>query len=203
MFVKVCGLDTTLSARIAVEAGADAIGVVMSEKSPRNLSAERAAEIVAAVPSEVATVLVVREMSIVDAVANAHAIGVDVLQLHGRYQRADFDDAGAGFARIWRAMSLSDDTDLHVGAWGEELLLLDAPLAGSGERWDLGALDVRRPDGNWLLAGGLAPDNVAAAIQQARPWGVDVSSGVERARGVKDHAAIRAFVAAARSVGVS
>ena len=75
---------------------------------------------------------------------------------------------------------------------------LDAPLAGSGHRWDLSALADQRPEGRWLLAGGLAPDNVAAAIHQASPWGVDVSSGVESSRGVKDPELIRKFVAAAR-----
>ncbi|MEO5665107.1 MAG: phosphoribosylanthranilate isomerase [Nocardioides sp.] len=199
MFVKVCGLDTVESARVAVEAGADAIGVVIAQGSPRNLSVEAAAEIVRAVHADVETVLVVRDMPATQAAETATSIGVSILQLHGGYTRDDFSQARRLFDRVWRATSLSDDTDLHVGAWGEELLLLDAPQAGSGHRWDLGSLDTGRPDGPWLLAGGLAPDNVAEAVRLAAPAGVDVSSGVERARGVKDHDAIRAFVAAARS----
>lgn len=199
MYVKVCGLDTTLSARVAVEAGADAIGVVMAEGSPRNLDVETAAAIVDAVRADVDTVLVVKDVPVRDAVDLAVRVGVDVLQLHGSYTRTDFAEARQRLERVWRATALDDDTDLHVGAWGEELMLLDAPRAGSGERWDLGSLADRRPDGRWLLAGGLDPDNVADAVRQASPWGVDVSSGVEGARGVKDHDAIRAFVAAARS----
>lgn len=201
VFVKVCGLDTVESARVAVEAGADAVGVVISQGSPRNLSVEAAAEIVDAVRADVETVLVVSDMPAAQAAETAHTIGGSILQLHGGYTREDFSEARGLFERVWRATSLGDDTDLHVGAWGEELLLLDAPRAGSGERWDLGSLDDRRPDGRWLLAGGLAPDNVAEAVRLATPWGVDVSSGVEKARGVKDHDAIRAFVAAARSAG--
>ena len=201
MFVKVCGLDTVESARVAVEAGVDAVGVVIAQGSPRNLSVEAAAEIVDAVRADVETVLVVREMPVAQAVETALSVGVSILQLHGGYASEDFAQACRQFGRVWRATSLSDDTDLHVGAWGEELLLLDAPSAGSGERWDLGSLETRRPDDKWLLAGGLAPDNVAEAVRLATPWGVDVSSGVERTRGVKDHDAIRAFVAAARSGG--
>ena len=199
MFVKVCGLDSVANARVAVAAGAEAIGVVMSPRSPRDLGFEAAVDIVAAVRGEVETVLVVREMPAVEAAETAIQLGVDVLQLHGRrYRQDDFTAACAVVPRLWRATSLSDNPDLTVGAWGEERLLLDAPKAGSGERWDLSALIDRRPDGEWLLAGGLTPDNVAEAITAAQPWGVDVSSGVESAPGVKDPALIRAFVAAAR-----
>lgn len=199
MFVKVCGLDTVANTRIAVDAGADAIGVVMSPRSPRHVPPEGAAAIIAEVQGRATTVLVVREMPAVEAARMAETMGVDVLQLHGgRYAPEDFTDALTVHPRIWRATSLTEATDVRVGAWGEERLLLDAPQAGSGERWDLNALTARRPTGEWLLAGGLSPANVADAITTAHPWGVDVSSGVESAPGVKDPALIQAFVAAAR-----
>lgn len=202
MYVKVCGLDSVGNARVAVDAGADAIGVVMSPKSPRHLELDTAAEIVAEVRDEVDTVLVVREMDAEEAARTAARLGVSILQMHGRrYGRDDFARARAAFERIWRATSLADDPDLTVGAWGEERLLLDAPAAGSGERWELSALTDRRPDGEWLLAGGLTPQNVAEAIGVARPWGVDVSSGVESSPGVKDPRLIEAFVANARAAG--
>lgn len=218
MFVKVCGLDSVANARVAVAAGADAIGVVMSPRSPRHREFEAAAELVASVRAQVEvasvraqvevapvraqvdTVLVVREMPAIEAAETAGRLDVDVLQLHGRrFNQEDFARALEIFPRLWRATSLADDTDLEVGAWGEERLLLDAPMAGSGERWDLAALAGRRPNGEWLLAGGLTPRNVAEAIAAARPWGVDVSSGVESSPGVKDPDLIRAFVAAARA----
>lgn len=205
MFVKVCGLDTVDSARVAVQAGADAIGVVMNRTSPRRLPEERAAEIVAAVKGlsgdRVETVLVVNDMPAADAAAVGCRIGVGVIQLHGRYRPEDFRVAAELFEGVlWRATSLAHDPDLIVGAYGEARLLLDAPLPGSGARWDLTALAAHRPEGEWILAGGLAPDNVADAIRAARPWGVDVSSGVESAPGVKDHAKIRVFVDAAKKV---
>lgn len=200
MFVKVCGLDSVANAQVAVAAGADAIGVVMSPRSPRHREFEAAAEIVTSVRAQVETVLVVREMPAIEAARTAGRLGVDVLQLHGgRYDREDFARVLELLPRLWRATSLADDTDVEVGAWGEERLLLDAPMAGSGERWDLSALAGRRPNGEWLLAGGLTPQNVAEAIAAARPWGVDVSSGVESSPGVKDPELIRAFVAAARA----
>lgn len=199
MYVKVCGLRDPEMAQVAVEAGADAVGVVMSEGSPRHVSPEAAARVVAAVAGRADTVLVVREMPVEQAVEMAGSVGVDVLQLHGGYTAAEFATARAGFARTWRATALDDATDLTVGAWGEELLLLDAPVAGSGRTWDLGALEHGRPTGRWLLAGGLHPGNVAAAVASARPWGVDVSSGVESSRGVKDPDLVRAFLGAAKA----
>ena len=203
MYVKVCGLRDPDMARVAVAAGADAVGVVMSEGSPRHVTPEAAAGVVEAVGGRADTVLVVREMPVAQAVEVAVSIGVDVLQLHGGYTAAEFATATAGFARVWRATALDGSTDLTVGAWGEELLLLDAPVAGSGRTWDLGVLQHQRPSGRWLLAGGLDPANVAGAVTTARPWGVDVSSGVESTRGVKDPDLVRAFVAAAKAAGAS
>lgn len=197
MYVKVCGLDTPESALVAVDAGADAIGVVMSARSPRNINVDQALVVLAAVPG-VDRVLVTNDLSVADAIDRAIRVGANVLQLHGAYSAEDFAHATALFPRVWRATALTPDTPLTTGAYGEELLLLDAPVAGSGKRWDLSALDGNAPEGRWLLAGGLNPDNVAAAITEAHPWGVDVSSGVESAPGVKDHARIRAFIAAAR-----
>ena len=198
--MKVCGLRSVEAAREAVAAGADAIGVVMWPRSPRHLDPDAAARVVAAVRDEVDTVLVVRDLPAAEASGLALRLGFSVLQLHGSYAPADVRLASARL-RVWRATSLADDPDLTVGAWGEEALLLDAPTPGSGQRWDPADLGGRRPVGRWLLAGGLTADNVADAVRAARPWGVDVSSGVESSPGVKDVAKIRAFLAAARSIG--
>ncbi|PPG34375.1 phosphoribosylanthranilate isomerase [Pseudoclavibacter sp. RFBG4] len=201
MYVKVCGLDSVESAAVAVESGADAVGIVMSRTSPRRRSAEEAAKIFGSVAAGVDRVLVVHDMPATDAAEIAGTIGANVLQLHGSYSGDEVRAAGTIFPRIWRATSLADDPELRVGAFGEELLLLDAPKPGSGERWDLSELVRRRPEGRWLLAGGLHPGNVAEAIGEAGPWGVDVSSGVESSPGVKDHARIRAFVESAKHAG--
>ncbi|MEJ8278106.1 phosphoribosylanthranilate isomerase [Pseudonocardia spirodelae] len=196
--MKVCGLSTPTDVDAAVAAGADAVGFVVYPPSPRHVDPAGLGALVARVPEGVASVVVVADLPAAEAAAVAAAAGAGVLQLHGRYTRDDFAAAAREPVVLWRATSLAHDPDLTVGLYGEEMLLLDSPVAGSGERWDAEALDPR-PDGHWLLAGGLTPDTVATAVRRVRPWGVDVSSGVESARGVKDHARIRDFVAAARS----
>lgn len=194
--MKICGLRDPEALRAALEAGADAVGFVVSPGSPRDVDPAVAAALVATVDGKAETVLVVSHASPSETLDLARAIGVDVVQLHGRYTAPDVAAVRAGGVRVWRAASVADGTPLEVGAWGEETLLLDAPVAGSGHRWDASGVETR---GRWMLAGGLTPDNVAAAIAESRPWGVDVSSGVESSRGVKDPERIRAFVAAARS----
>lgn len=198
MYVKICGIDTPATAVVAEAAGANAIGVVINQNSPRRVSPASATEILAAVSNTLDKVLVVNDMPAIDAARIANEIGADVLQLHGpKYTEEDFVQALQIIDRVWRATSLRHEPDLNVGAWGEEHLLLDAPKAGSGERWDLTPLTANPPNGEWLLAGGLDPSNVAEAIRTAHPWGVDVSSGVESAPGVKDHAKVRAFISSA------
>lgn len=207
MYLKICGLTDPESARVAVEAGVDAIGIMMNATSPRAISIDRAREVltearVAAAEAwhSLDTVLVVSDMPVADAAAIVDELDMDVLQLHGEYSASDIEEAVSTLDRVWRATSLSKNPDLTVGAHGEEALLLDAPRGGSGQTWDLTELAGGRPEGRWLLAGGLHPENVADRLREARPWGVDVSSGVESAPGVKDHAKIRAFVAAVRGV---
>lgn len=200
MFVKVCGLRTSADVATAVAAGADAVGFVLAA-SPRQVTAADARRLAAGAPGSVLTVGVFAGIGAAGAARLAREAGVDAVQLHGRYPREAFAALAAEGMRLIRATPLEEGTELTVGAYGEELLLLDSPAAGSGQRWDLGRLGTSRPRGRWLLAGGLDPGNVGAAIAVARPWGVDVSSGVESARGVKDHGLIRAFVAAARAAG--
>lgn len=195
MFVKVCGLRTEDDVATAVDAGADAVGFVFAE-SARRVEVDVARRLISGVPAHVLTVGVFLGVSAAEAGEVAQEAGVGAVQLHGDYPPEAFAEL-AGM-RLIRATTLRDDTDLAVGAYGEEMLLLDSPVAGSGERWDLGLLAHERPQGHWLLAGGLNPGNVAAAIAGARPWGVDVSSGVESSRGVKDHGLIREFVKAAK-----
>lgn len=199
MYVKICGLRTAEHIEVALASGADAVGFVMNRTSSRRVDVDQARGLVAVVAGRADTVLVVNDMPADEAARIAQQVGIDVVQLHGpRYDAAAFADALAIVPRVWRATSLADDPDLTVGAFGEEVLLLDAPKPGSGETWDLSALVESAPAGKWLLAGGLNPDNVAEAIATAKPWGVDVSSGVESAPGEKDSSRIAAFAAAAR-----
>jgi phosphoribosylanthranilate isomerase len=198
VYVKICGLRTAEHARVALESGADAVGVVMNRTSPRRAREDEARAVVEAARGSADRVLVVNDMPADVAARTARDLGFDVLQLHGRsYAGSDFATALSIVPRVWRATSLDLDPPLEIGAWGEERLLLDAPRPGSGETWDLSELADRAPEGQWLLAGGLSPANVGAAVSAVRPWGVDVSSGVEVAPGEKSAELIGSFVAAA------
>ncbi len=197
VFTKVCGLRTDPDVATAVEAGADAVGFVLAA-SPRRVDERTAARLVAATPDHVLSVGVFKDIPAPEVARLAEVTGVAAIQLHGDYTRADFDALAPLGRPLVRATALTPETDVDTGAHGERMLLLDSPVAGSGETWDLGLLATRRPTGQWLLAGGLTPDNVADAIAAAHPWGVDVSSGVESSRGVKDHGLIRAFLEATR-----
>ncbi|MEU7527234.1 phosphoribosylanthranilate isomerase [Saccharothrix sp. NPDC042600] len=198
MYVKLCGLRTASDVATAVEAGADAVGFVLTA-SPRRIDPETASALVREVPPGVLSVGVFRGVEAAEVARLAALTGVGAVQLHGAYPRSAFDEVAALGVPLIRAVSLNAETDVRVGAFGEDMLLLDSPDAGSGHRWDLAALEGARPDGRWLLAGGLDARNVGEAVAQAKPWGVDVSSGVESSRGVKDHGLMRAFVTAARA----
>jgi phosphoribosylanthranilate isomerase len=198
MFVKVCGLSTPESIREAVDAGADAVGFVLTA-SPRVVSPAQVHQLLAEVPDGVAAVGVFRHEPTADAVAIARAAGLGWIQLHGDRTPEDVKTAHDAGMKVIRAVTMDDAPDAFT-SWGEELLLIDAAVPGSGEAWDYGSVRTKGLEGRqWLLAGGLDPANVAEAARAAGAWGVDVSSGVELSRGVKDLAKIRAFVTAAKS----
>jgi phosphoribosylanthranilate isomerase len=197
MFVKVCGLSTPESVREAVEAGADAVGFVLTA-SPRVVSPAQVTKLAKAVPDGVAAVGVFRSEPAADAVAIARAAGLDWIQLHGERTPDDVKTAHDAGMKVIRAVTMGAGPDAFAD-WGEDLLLVDAAVPGSGEAWDYGSVRDKGLAGRqWLLAGGLDPANVSKAASDAGAWGVDVSSGVEQSRGVKDLAKIRAFVAAAK-----
>ncbi|MGW8778831.1 phosphoribosylanthranilate isomerase [Streptomyces sp. NPDC055796] len=195
LFVKICGLKTGPDVDVAVAAGADAVGFVFAAGSPRTIAAAAARELAARVPASVLTVGVFRGQPVEEVRRLAEESGVRGVQLHG--------DEGPEYYEALRAegRTLLRATAEHVkrcGEYGEDLLLLDAPDPGSGKPWNWGSAEFTAPEGRWLLAGGLAPGNVREAVETTGAWGVDVSSGVERERGVKDPALIRAFIEAAR-----
>lgn len=198
MFVKVCGLSTPESVREAVAAGADAVGFVLTA-SPRVVSPSQAAALLAEVPAGVTPIGVFRDEPLADAAPIARAAGLDWIQLHGTRTREDVAKVHDAGMKVVRAITLGATAE-EFEDWGEDLLLIDAAVPGSGESWDyasVAALPVLTGR-SWLLAGGLDAGNVAAAAGAALAWGVDVSSGVEASRGVKDLARIRAFVHAAK-----
>ncbi|NMD56694.1 MULTISPECIES: phosphoribosylanthranilate isomerase [Tsukamurella] len=195
MFVKVCGLRTVETVDAAVDAGADAVGFVFAPGSVRLIEPAAAAELIARVPERVETVGVFRGQPIDEVLRLARASGVGTIQLHGDEPGDHFVRAAAAGFRTIRAISAARYTESGHG--GDERLLIDATVPGSGATFDPADLPVP-PRADWLLAGGLRPDNVAALIAAFGPSGVDVSSGVESAPGVKDPSLIRRFVAAAR-----
>jgi phosphoribosylanthranilate isomerase len=205
LWVKICGLSTPEAVETAVEAGADALGFVLAEGSPRTVNAARAASLVRVAREaarragrEVETVAVVRHQSRAEVERLSREAGVDTVQLHGDEPDADADALREGGFGVIRALSAAEYAARLTAGWeSPDRLLLDAMVPGSGTR--IGAAELAEaPAGFWILAGGLSPANVAEAVAALGPGGVDVSSGVESSRGVKDLALIRAFVEAAR-----
>lgn len=193
VYVKICGLRTPADVAAAVAAGADAVGFLFAT-SPRQVDTKTAREL-AKRAGDLLTVGVFKDMPPAEVRAIAAEAGVRAVQLHGDYPKSAFTEVADPAWQLIRAVSFSAP-DLRVGAYGEDILLVDAPKAGSGESWDYRT--VAGLSGQWLLAGGLTPDTVAEAQKIAGSWGVDVSSGVESSRGVKDATLISQFVAAAK-----
>ncbi len=199
MLIKICGVTTAADAALAANAGADAIGINLWPGSRRYVTPAAARAVLAAVPAGVLKVGV-----FVNAAANEVAraldeLGLDRAQLHGDERAADY--AALDPARLVKVVRVRDQASLAgADGWNASLWLYDAYVEGFGGAgvaapWPIIAQGARRP---FLLAGGLTPDNVAAAIRATRPDGVDVASGVELRPGVKDAAKVAAFVRAAR-----
>lgn len=200
--VKICGVRDRTTAEVAADAGADFVGVVLVRGSPRFVDPVVAADLALAIADAGAMPVAVLRLPL-DVETKKALDAFPILQFHGIEEPADLERFAAGGApwEVWKGLHFSPDS---VAAWlasgRAARLVVDGPEAGSGQAFDhaaFGALpDAARA--RCLLAGGLDAANVAQAIRVARPAGVDVSSGVERARGMKDHALIRAFVDAVR-----
>jgi phosphoribosylanthranilate isomerase len=203
-WVKICGLSTPETVDAAVEAGADAVGFVLAPGSPRTVDAATAAALRARVPECVETVGVFRGQGVDEVLDLARASGVSTVQLHGDESPADVAVVQAAGFRVVRAVSASRyaaEAEEERVAFGEDALLLDAVDPGAGAVFDAAPLLAAPPTRDWLLAGGLTPATVAGLLRSLRSAGavgVDVSSGVESSRGVKDVGLVADFVAAAR-----
>ena len=202
--VKVCGITRAQDAEVAARAGADAIGLVFYPPSPRYLSGERAVEIRDALPPFVQTVALFVNP---DAAQVAQAIGrvrPALLQFHGE-ETPDFcAQFGVPYVKACRIRPGVDALEYLRPFSGAAAWLFDSYVpeyGGVGESFDLSLLP-RSPGRPVILSGGLTRENVAEAIRRVRPWGVDVSSGVESAKGLKDAAKIAAFIAEVRNADV-
>jgi phosphoribosylanthranilate isomerase len=198
--IKICGLTREEDVVDAVAAGADAIGFVLYERSPRHVSVDRAAQLAALLPPFVTPVLLFVNAPREVVAGSLAAMPSALPQFHGDESVADCRACGRPFLRAARmapGFPLLDFAASQVGAAG---LVLDAFVDGYGGGgktfdWSLIPSDVPLPV---VLSGGLNAANVAEAVARVRPWAVDVSSGVERSPGLKDAAAIRRFCAAVR-----
>lgn len=202
--VKICGITQKQDALACVEAGADAIGLVFYEASPRAVTIEQAAEIVSGLPAFVTTVglFVDADASYVNEVLAG--VNLDCLQFHGD-ETAEYCEQ---FNRAYyKAVRMQQQTDLKQVATdyaSARALLLDTFVAnvpgGTGQtfNWELVPSDFAKP---LILAGGLSPDNVAQAIKATQPYAVDVSGGVEKTKGVKDIEMIKQFLKEVQCIG--
>ena len=199
MFVKICGIRDLETARVAVHAGADAIGFVHHPASPRHIEAAGIRAVLEGLDDQaVETVLVVRRLPIEQVLKVAHESGVATVQFHGGESDEDLQRAVSEGFSVIRALSPAEYASGSLPSSISARLMLDAPEPGHGQLIDAEEFTTR-PAEPWILAGGLTVENVRAQIRHLRPGGVDVSSGVESSRGVKDRAKIEAFVENARS----
>jgi phosphoribosylanthranilate isomerase len=204
MFVKVCGITTEEDALLAVAMGADAVGFVFAPGSPRQVRPGAARDIVSHLPvGEVLTIGVFRDERPERVVEVVNSVGLKGAQLHGREPLSDVRYVRERVGLVIQGFAAGDPAISSVTDGPADLVLIDSPQAGSGKVFDWSLAEGVPGGTRLLLAGGLTPDNVAEAIGQVRPWGVDVSSGVETTPGIgrKDPRKVRRFVEAAKGAG--
>jgi phosphoribosylanthranilate isomerase len=193
VFVKICGMTDAAAVAAAVACGADAVGFVFHPASPRHLPLAKAVALAAGVPRRVLRVAVMLHPKAADCADVIEHLAPDVLQT----DLADFDylDAPDDVAR-WPVLREHEPADL---ARLPATFVYEGRQSGKGVTVDWSRAAAIAGRGRMMLAGGLDVDNVARAIAEVRPWGVDVSSGVESAPGIKDPERISAFISAARA----
>ena len=192
-FVKICGITTVDDARGVIDAGADALGLVLTT-STRQVSVERAREIARACAGEIRRVAVFRHDDDATILEAAATVGVDAVQIHGPLSPDLSRELRARGTWIVKALA---EASAEIDDFDEEMadaLLLDGPVPGSGRTHSFDSLTRRRFSRPIIVAGGLTPANVAEVLAATDAWGADVASGVESAPGVKDLALVRDFV---------
>lgn len=198
MWVKICGITNEEDALMAVALGADALGFVFAP-SKRQISIGAARDIIRRLPPEVTTVGVFRDQDpqfISKAILEA---GIKGVQLHGHETPAMAAEITPRPQVLITAFAAGSSGIARFREYGADAILLDAPTPGGGEVFDWDLIDDIPDNARLILAGGLNPSNVAAAIHRVQPWGVDVSSGVESSPGQKDPILVSEFISAARA----
>lgn len=209
--VKICGLTNAPDLDRAVAAGADAVGVIadVAVETPRELSSRRARELVAGVPPFVTSVLVTMPETPAAAIDLHRQVGADSIQIHGSLTPAEIAELveRTDVSIIAAIDGSSREIDAYADA-ADAILVDTTDESGGGgtgqtHDWERTRAIRESIDAPLIVAGGLTPENVGAAIDAVGPFGVDTASGVERAGGKKDHDAVDAFVARARNPGVA
>ncbi len=201
--VKICGITREEDLAAAVAAGADALGLVFYAPSPRCVSPQRAAQLVAQVPAFVSKVGLFVNASEETVRSVMAEVALDLLQFHGDEDAVFCSSFGMPWikaARVKPGLDLLEYAAAFAASPGVSGLLLDAHadgFGGSGKTFDWSLIPPSLPL-PVILSGGLHPGNVAEAVRAVRPWAVDVSSGVEAARGIKDAQKIAEFIAGVR-----
>ena len=212
LLIKICGIKTEAVLETAIEAGADMVGLMHFPRSPRHLELDDIGEMISLARGRIEScvVLVNPDNTLVAQVA---ALGPDWIQLHGpetpHRVSTIRDEAGIAILKACPIGSAEDVENVASYAECADRILLDAKPpkgadrpGGLGDTFDWALLKALDPSLGFMLSGGLTPDTVAAAIEAVRPLGVDVSSGVEKAPGVKDAGLVRAFIEKARAASV-
>jgi phosphoribosylanthranilate isomerase len=212
VFVKICGVTTERAVEAAAEAGADAVGFVFAE-SVRRVALQRARELCAALPADVLRVAVLRHPTPDEAARVLDEFAPDWIQTDAEDFAALRLPEGCMALPVYRdgQSALADAQGIAAragrggssvnGSTGTARLLFEGRVSGRGERADWPAARRLAAGAQLILAGGLDTSNIAEAIREVRPWGVDVSTGVERAPGVKDADKIKEFVLRAKAAG--
>ena len=200
--VKVCGITNVADARVAAEAGADAVGFIFAE-SPRLVGAEEVRKISIALPENVLKVGVFVNAPPEEVLRVAAEAGLDMVQLHGDETPETVAAVRAVGLPVMKAIRVRNADDLaNVERFDADLLLLDAysekARGGTGERFDWEVAKSLKGRGNIVVSGGLAPENVRAAVDFFEPYGVDASSSLEDAPGKKNEESVRRFIVAAK-----
>jgi len=203
VFVKICGITTEEDALLAVALGADAIGFVFAPSS-RQVAVDRVHDIVRRLPPEVLTVGVFRNELPNRVVEIVQRAGLRAAQLHGDESAEQTREVRSRVSLVIKAFAAGHPGLGRLDEYGSDAVLIDSSSPGSGEVFDWSlAEDVPLSGHRVILAGGLDAGNVADAIARVEPWGVDVSSGVEREPGVKDPVKLREFISNARAAGAT
>ncbi len=197
MFVKICGITNLQDALDAVASGADALGFLFAE-SPRKISVGAVREIVGQLPSNVLTIGVFRDhdsRQVVDTVREACLLGA---QLHGHESSDQVAEVAAEVLWVAKSVIAGSAEASSSDNYGTKMIFVDSANPGTGTGYDLSLIEQLPKSINVILSGGLTVSNVAESIRVVSPWGVDVSSGVEIAPGIKDLTKMRDFITNAR-----